>query len=51
MLGERADAALPGAAALVVAVENWGRGGCSGDLGTIVAESVHMIRSGFPSLR
>ena len=35
---EVAGAAL--AAALVVAVENWGRGGCAGDLGQIVADSV-----------
>ncbi|OBK80557.1 TetR/AcrR family transcriptional regulator [Mycobacterium sp. 1164985.4] len=34
------------AAALVVAVENWGRGGCVGDLGQIVAESVELVRSG-----
>ncbi|MGV0795711.1 TetR/AcrR family transcriptional regulator [Mycolicibacterium elephantis] len=52
------DADLPGidlqaevagavlAAALVVAVENWGRGGCAGDLGQIVTESVEMVRSG-----
>ena len=35
---EVAGAAL--AAALVVAVENWGRGGCTGDLGQIVADTV-----------
>ncbi len=34
------------AAALVVAVENWGRGGCTGDLGQIVADSVNLLRSG-----
>jgi AcrR family transcriptional regulator len=42
--GEVAGAVL--AAALVVAVENWGRGGCVGDLGQIVAESVELVRSG-----
>jgi AcrR family transcriptional regulator len=41
---EVAGAAL--AAALVVAVENWGRGACTGDLGKIVAESVDLVRSG-----
>lgn len=39
------------AAALVVAVENWGRGGCTGDLGQIVADSVNLVRSGLASLR
>ena len=34
------------AAALVVAVENWGRGACVGDLGGIVADSVDLLRSG-----
>ena len=34
------------AAALVVAVENWGRGGCTGDLGQIVADSVNLLRLG-----
>ncbi|MDX1883255.1 TetR/AcrR family transcriptional regulator [Mycolicibacterium sp. 120270] len=34
------------AAALVVAVENWGRGGCTGDIGQIVADSVNLVRSG-----
>ncbi len=43
-----AGAAL--AAALVVAVENWGRGGCVGDLGQIVAESVNLLRSGLAEL-
>jgi AcrR family transcriptional regulator len=43
-----AGAAL--AAALVVAVENWGRGGCVGDLGQIVADSVDLLRSAFASL-
>ena len=45
---EVAGAAL--AAALVVAVENWGRGGCTGDLGQIVADSVNLVRSAFPGL-
>ena len=44
-----AGAAL--AAALVVAVENWGRGGCTGDLGQIVADGVNLVRSGFAALR
>jgi AcrR family transcriptional regulator len=39
-----AGAAL--AAALVVAVEKWGRDGCTGDLGEIVAASVGVVRSG-----
>ncbi|MEO3761633.1 TetR/AcrR family transcriptional regulator [Mycobacterium sp. B14F4] len=39
------------AAALVVAVENWGRSGCTGDLGAIVADSVTLVRSGFAALR
>jgi AcrR family transcriptional regulator len=34
------------AAALVVAVENWGHGGCKGDIGQIVADSVNLVRSG-----
>lgn len=38
------------AAALVVAVESWGRGGCAGDIGQIVADSVHQLRSGFAEL-
>jgi AcrR family transcriptional regulator len=46
---EVAGAAL--AAALVVAVENWGRGGCAGDLGRIVADSVDLLRSGLAPLR
>ncbi len=43
-----AGAAL--AAALVVAVENWGRGGCTGDLGQIVADSVNLVRDGLAPL-
>lgn len=38
------------AAALVVAVENWGRSGCAGDLGLLVAESVSLVRSGLAPL-
>jgi len=38
------------AAALVVAVENWGRNGCVGDLGEIVTASLDLIRSGLASL-
>jgi AcrR family transcriptional regulator len=41
---EVAGAAL--AAALVVAVENWGRGGCTGDLGQMVTDSVNFVKSG-----
>jgi AcrR family transcriptional regulator len=38
------------AAALVVAVENWGRNGCADDLGELVAASLDLLRSGFASL-
>jgi hypothetical protein len=38
------------AAALVVAVENWGRNGCGGDLGELVAASLDLVRSGFSAL-
>lgn len=38
------------AAALVVAVENWGRSGCAGDLGEIVASSLDLLRSGLAPL-
>jgi MftR C-terminal domain len=38
------------AAALVVAVENWGRNGCVGDLGELVAASLDLIRSGLAPL-
>jgi AcrR family transcriptional regulator len=38
------------AAALVVAVENWGRNGCSGDLGELVAGSLDLVRSGLAPL-
>jgi hypothetical protein len=38
------------AAALVVAVQEWGDDGCTGDLGEIVATSVDLVRSGFAPL-
>jgi AcrR family transcriptional regulator len=38
------------AAALVVAVENWGRKGCADDLGELVAESLELVRSGLAPL-
>jgi AcrR family transcriptional regulator len=38
------------AAALVAAVENWGRNGCVGDLGETVAASLDLIRSGLGPL-
>jgi AcrR family transcriptional regulator len=38
------------AAALVVGVENWGRNGCAGDLGKIVATSLDLVRSGLAPL-
>jgi AcrR family transcriptional regulator len=38
------------AAALVAAVEHWGRNGCVGDLGAIVAASLELIRSGLAPL-
>ncbi len=45
LLAEVTGSAL--AAALVVAVENWGRNGCTGDLGELVASSLALLRSGF----
>jgi AcrR family transcriptional regulator len=48
LAAEVAGSAL--AAALVAAVENWGRGGCAGDLGELVAASLDLVRSGFASL-
>jgi AcrR family transcriptional regulator len=42
LLAEVAGAAL--AAALVVAVENWGRNGCTGDLGELVAAGLSLLR-------
>lgn len=38
------------AAALVAAVESWGRRGCAGNLGEDVAASLDLVRSGFASL-
>jgi AcrR family transcriptional regulator len=38
------------AAALVVAVEHWGRNGCADDLGELVAASLDLLRSGFAPL-
>jgi AcrR family transcriptional regulator len=38
------------ASALVVAVENWGRDGCAGDLGELVAASLDLLRSGLAPL-
>ena len=38
------------AAALVAAVENWGRNGCAGDLGELVATSLDLVRSGLATL-
>jgi AcrR family transcriptional regulator len=38
------------AAALVAAVEHWGRNGCTDDLGELVAASVDLVRSGLAPL-
>ncbi|WP_445160228.1 TetR/AcrR family transcriptional regulator [Mycobacterium sp. Dal123C01] len=38
------------AAALVVAVEHWGRNGCTDDLGELVAASLDLVRSGLAPL-
>jgi AcrR family transcriptional regulator len=38
------------AAALVAAVENWGRNGCAGDLDELVATSLDLVRSGLAPL-
>lgn len=48
LLAEVTGSAL--AAALVVAVENWGRNGCTGNLGELVASSLALLRSGFALL-
>ncbi|BBZ39737.1 TetR/AcrR family transcriptional regulator [Mycobacterium conspicuum] len=48
LAAEVAGSAL--AAALVVAVENWGRNGCADDLGELVAASLDLVRSGFAAL-
>jgi AcrR family transcriptional regulator len=49
LVAEVAGATL--AAALVVAVENWGRNGCTGDLGEITAAALNLVRSGLAPLR
>lgn len=38
------------AAALVVAVEKWGRDGCADDLGQITGDSMNLVRSGLAPL-
>jgi AcrR family transcriptional regulator len=38
------------AAALVVAVEHWGRNGCTGDLGEITAAALNLVQSGLAPL-
>jgi AcrR family transcriptional regulator len=48
LAAEVAGSAL--AAALVVAVENWGRNGCADDLGELVAASLDLVRSGLAPL-
>lgn len=48
LAAEVAGSAL--AAALVAAVENWGRKGCAGDLGADVAASLDLVRSGLARL-
>jgi AcrR family transcriptional regulator len=48
LLAEVAGATL--AAALVTAVENWGRNGCTGDLDEITATCVNLVRSGLAPL-
>jgi AcrR family transcriptional regulator len=48
LVAEVAGATL--AAALVVAVENWGRYGCTGDLGETTAAAMNLVRSGLAPL-
>jgi len=48
LVAEVAGATL--AAALVAAVENWGRYGCTGDLDEITATCVNLVRSGLSPL-
>ena len=48
LVAEVAGATL--AAALVVAVENWGRNGCTGDLGEITSTAMNLVRSGLAPL-
>jgi AcrR family transcriptional regulator len=48
LVAEVAGATL--AAALVVAVENWGRNGCKDDRGEITAAAMNLVRSGLAPL-
>jgi AcrR family transcriptional regulator len=48
LVAQVAGATLAGA--LVVAVERWGRDGCTGDIREIVATSVNLVRSGLAPL-
>ena len=48
LVGEVAGATI--AAALVVAVEHWGRNGCTGDLAEITAAALNLVRSGLAPL-
>ena len=48
LVAEVAGSAL--ASALVVAVEDWGRNGCAGDLGELVVASLDLLRSGLAPL-
>jgi AcrR family transcriptional regulator len=48
LVAEVAGASL--AAALVVAVENWGRNGCAGNLSEITAAALNLVRSGLAPL-
>jgi len=48
LAAEVAGSAL--ASALVVAVEDWGRNGCAGDLGELVVASLDLLRSGLAPL-
>jgi len=48
LVAEVAGASI--AAALVVAVEHWGRNGCTGDLGEITAAALNLVRSGLAPL-
>ena len=48
LVAEVAGASL--AAALVVAVENWGRNGCTDDLGEITAAAMNLVRTGLAPL-
>jgi len=48
LVAEVAGATL--AAALVTGVENWGRNGCTGDLGEITATALNLLRTGLAPL-